>query len=87
MQVRRKVVIPYNSVSTWPQALQNELRMTIALFTGLGLKHHTSPEYLQSLTDVLRSITEDEKVRRGVEACQSAVRAWAEAKQAVRVSQ
>lgn len=64
MQIRQRVVIPHNRVRTCAEFLQNELRMIQALVTGVGLKQHTSAEYMQSLTDVMRSTSEDEKVLR-----------------------
>lgn len=58
-----------------------------ALFSGLGLKQHSSPEYMQSLTEIMRSITDDEKVLRGLDSSEKAVEAWAQAEQAAREAQ
>ena len=58
--------------------------MVVALLSGLGLKQHTSPEYMQSLADLMSNITDDEKVQKALQSSQSAVRAWAEAERAAR---
>lgn len=79
--------VPYNRVLTWPQILQNEWRMMVALLSGLGLKQHKSPEYMQSLADLMSSITDDDKVQKALQSSQSAVRAWAEAERAARDAQ